>query len=131
VFPISGIGIDLVQVERLAQLGESARNRLFTAKELAECLQGSEDRQKERLAGRFAGKEAVLKALGTGLAEGLRWHDVEILSEKNGAPRVQLQGKALQKMEELGAQSVLLSITHESGLAMAMAALTGHSSPKL
>ena len=118
----SGIGVDLVKVERVAKISPAARARLFTPQELACCV-GSPERVAERLAGRFAAKEAVLKAFGTGLAGGIRWQDIEVVVGAQGNPSVVLHGKALELAEQKQVRQVLLSISHDAGLAIAMVAL--------
>lgn len=117
-----GVGVDLIRVERVAKLSDAACSRLFTASEL-EFAALHPDRRSEKLAGRFAAKEAVLKALGTGLSQGIRWHDVVISQGSKGEPTVLLTGKAKEVADSLGTQKVLLSISHDGGLAIAFAAL--------
>jgi len=117
-----GIGVDIVKVERVAKISLAARERLFTPQELASC-KGSPERIAERLAGRFAAKEAVLKALGTGLAQGIRWQDVEVVNGSLGEPTVILHGKAKELAEQKNIQNIMLSLSHDAGLAIAMAAL--------
>lgn len=117
-----GVGVDLIRVERVAKISEGARMRLFTVAELANSALHPA-RQAEKLAGRFAAKEAVLKALGTGLAAGIRWHDVEITNGSAGEPLVLLHGRALELAAEKGVHKVLLSISHDGGMAIAFAAL--------
>lgn len=73
----------------------------------------------ERIAARFAGKEAVLKALGTGLADGISWHEVEILTQASGAPEVRLTGRAAQIAANLGMNCWLISLSHTHEVAMA------------
>lgn len=118
-----GIGVDLIRVERVAKLNDAARHRLFLPAEL-EIGSAHLDRKNEKLAGRFAAKEAVLKALGTGLAKGIRWHDIEISQNELGAPVVFLHGKAAEIAQGMGVKQVLLSISHEGGLAIAFVALS-------
>ena len=73
----------------------------------------------ERLAGKFAAKEATLKALGTGLASGICWLDVEVLREKSGAPRIRLGGRASAIALRAGIRAVHVSITHSGTQALA------------
>lgn len=117
-FSAKGIGVDLVRIERLQKITPRTVARLFTIQEIAEC---SGPRRFERLAGKFAAKESVLKALGTGLASGMRWHDVEILTSASGSPTVELKGEAGRRLLSMGAKAVMVSISHEGGLAMAAA----------
>lgn len=118
-----GIGVDIIRVERVAKLSPAARARLFTEQELASA-QGVPARQNERLAGRFAAKEAVLKALGVGLSQGIRWKDVEVSNGPLGEPRVELHGKAAEIAQLKGVSKIMLSISHDGGMAIAMIALT-------
>ncbi|MDR0435047.1 MAG: holo-ACP synthase [Gracilibacteraceae bacterium] len=121
-------GIDLVEVERFARLCErqpAVLTKLFTAAELAEL----EPRGWESKAARFAGKEAVLKALGTGIC-GLDWHDVEIRTNEAGEPLVRLSDRAALVAARRGGDTVRLSLTHTQALAGAMAILARQSSGK-
>jgi holo-[acyl-carrier protein] synthase len=76
-------------------------------------------REAERLAGRFAVKEAVLKALGTGKSQGILWRDVETIRGAMGKPEVKLYGKALNYMKKLNGKQIFVSITHDGGKAVA------------
>jgi holo-[acyl-carrier protein] synthase len=124
---IVGIGIDLVEIERvratIALHGERARRRLFTPRELKDC----DDRPDpgECLAARFAGKEAALKALGTGKGPGLRWTDVEIVRSGTSPPRLELSSEARAQADRLGVQRTWVSLSHEAGLACAIVVLEG------
>src|SRR3982751_182540 len=95
---IVGHGIDLVEVSRIAEMlerhGERFLSRVFTPGEALHS-EGRRGRA-EHLAGRFAAKEAVLKALGTGWAEGVAWTDIEVCAEPSGAPRLSLTGRAAE-----------------------------------
>ncbi len=95
---IVGHGIDLVEVERIAAMladhGDRFLERCFTPAERAHG-RGSK-RYVEHLAARFAAKEAAMKAIGTGLDQGVTWHDVEIASEPSGQPKLALRGKAAE-----------------------------------
>jgi len=111
---IHGIGVDIVEVARLARLVNRTRfiERVFTAAEADYCRAGVN--VAERFAGRFAAKEAVAKALGIGLP----WRDVEILRQASGRPEVVLRGRAA---EAAGEGIVLVSISHCHDYAMAQA----------
>lgn len=116
------VGVDLVSVERVERLlgrYEHARTRLFTERELAACE--GRRRAGEHLAARFAAKEAVFKLLGRGIGDGLRWHDVEVLSDERGKPAATLSGRAAEWAEQAGVRSLGLSLSHDAGLAMAQA----------
>jgi holo-[acyl-carrier protein] synthase len=111
---VRGLGMDLVEIERVARA--QARNQRFAARictpaELAYC---NEDSSGKRLAGRFAAKEAVGKAIGVPLS----WHDVEVLPDEAGKPQVTLTGKA---KEIAGGGTVLVTITHTDTSAAATA----------
>jgi len=116
-------GIDMVDCARMGEVvsrhGERFLKRVFTPAELDYCL--SRKRQVEHLAGRFAAKEAVLKVLGTGWREGIRWTDIEIRNEPSGRPVVRLSGRCRRLAEELGLGDVLISISHISSHAIASA----------
>ena len=118
-----GIGIDVVDLPRIASLLERFPwrfpERILSARELDYC-----QRQKNflgALAGRFAAKEAVMKALGVGLGQGISWQDIEILNESTGRPVVYLHGQIEQVAARLGVGAVLVSISHGEICAAAQA----------
>ena len=116
------IGVDLVGVDRVARLvtdHEGALDELFTEREQAHWRKKRQRYQ--HLAGRFAAKEAVLKAFGTGLRQRMRWTDVEIISGTGGRPEVRLHGEVAEQARQRGLQDLDLSISHAEGLAMAQA----------
>jgi len=112
-------GIDLIEIERIAatvdRFGERFLNRVYTERELLYCRG-----RVERLAGRFAVKEAVSKALGIGIRR-IRWRDVEVLPNWEGKPIVSLHGKARSEAERRHISGMEVSITHSRGMAAAMA----------
>lgn len=118
-------GIDIVDVARirrmLAEHGESFRSRCFTPDEVVYCLKGG--RASEHFAARFAAKEAVLKALGTGWSGGIAWTDVEVALLPTGQPTVLLHGKAAEVAASAGIHSwaISLSHTHEQAVASVVA----------
>jgi holo-[acyl-carrier protein] synthase len=118
---IVGIGVDIVDVARvkdlLARYRERFVRRVFTDAE-AEYAGGSV-REAERLAGRFAVKEAVLKAFGTGKSQGILWRDVETVRGAMGKPEVILYGNANKYMKSLNGKNLHVSITHDGGKAVA------------
>ncbi len=116
---VVGLGIDVVALERVAKDHERLAERILGSAELV--LYAASTRPAEFLAGRFAAKEAVLKALGTGLSEGISWKEVEILRSPEGAPVAALRGKAADRLHALGASRALVSISHDAGLAVAVA----------
>jgi holo-[acyl-carrier protein] synthase len=120
-------GIDLVDCQRIGQLiqrhGERFVNRVFTSAEKA--YSNRHVKNAERLAGRFAVKEAVMKMLGTGWQNGIAWTDIETINDPLGRPQVRLSGKVAQIAQELGIEQVSVSITHTSDLAIASAIALG------
>lgn len=122
---IVGIGIDLIEVERIravyARHGERFARRILTASEYDYVMRFAEPSQ--RLAGRWAAKEAAFKALGTGLSDGIAWKDAEILPDDSGKPRLIFHGKALMRADAIGAQIRHVTITHSDTLAMAQVIL--------
>jgi holo-[acyl-carrier protein] synthase len=127
---VLGIGLDLVEVARIeravARWGDCFLSRVFTPREIADCLVGRGGFRSEALAARFAAKEAVFKALGRGRPE-LGWHDAEVVSDAWGKPQVVLSGRALSLAAELGVVRVLVSLTHLRGLAGAQVVASGRS----
>lgn len=119
------VGVDIVSIERveraLVRWGDRFLTRVFTAREREACRG-----RVESLAARFAAKEAVLKALGCGLDEGITWQDVEIQG-RGTAPRIHLQGEALARAHALGIRAWSISLSHEAGLAVAVAVGYGES----
>ncbi|MBL8745907.1 MAG: holo-ACP synthase [Phycisphaerae bacterium] len=121
--PIVGHGIDLVHVPRIrAMLQEHAdrfRARCFTPRELAAA--DATARHAEFLAGRFAAKEATLKALGTGWRHGIAWTDIEVVPDNQGRPTLQLTGQAARFAGSINVVRWSLSITHTADFAIASA----------
>jgi len=111
---IVGIGIDVAEVKRIRAViesqGERFLRRVFTLDEVAYCEQFKN--KYERYAGRFAAKEAGMKALGTGWSRGVRWVDVEVVRQRGGRPTLELKGEARKIADGLGVKHVALSITH-------------------
>lgn len=124
---ILGLGVDYVDVSRmadfLARFPDRGRARLFTAGEQAAC--DARISAAECYAARFAAKEAFLKALGTGLAAGIRWTEVELVSGEDGRPRLELAGGARDRLREMGGQRVLVSFSHDKGAAVATVLIEG------
>ncbi|HYD01152.1 MAG TPA: holo-ACP synthase [Phycisphaerales bacterium] len=122
-----GHGVDLVEVARieamLAEHGGRMVERLFTAAERAECE--SDVRRVTRYAARFAAKEAALKALGTGLADGITWQDVSTLNDAHGAPSLVIAGRAKEIAAARGVTGSLLSLSHTKAHAIASVILFG------
>ena len=111
---VFGIGTDIIECLRIAQMierhGELFINRVYTSSEIDYC--SSRKAATQHYAGRWAAKEAILKAMGTGWARGIRWRDIEIRNEAGGAPIVALAGGARDVCETLGITRVLISISH-------------------
>jgi len=118
---IVGMGIDIAEVERIRgaieRRGEVFLRRIFTAREREYCERFKN--KYERYAGRFAVKEAAMKALGTGWSRGVRWVDIEVVRQKGGRPTLALEGEARKIGEQLGVKSIALSITHTASQAYA------------
>ena len=111
------VGVDIVEIERVARAvnrwGDRFLRRVYTAGEVAYC-RGRAD----RLASRFAAKEAVMKALGTGM-RGVSWREIEVVRERGHAPTVLLHGKAQARANQLGITGLALSLSHSSAYAVA------------
>jgi len=118
------IGVDLIEVARIERLladHPGAGDEIFSEREQAYAHRSS--RPAERLAGRFAVKEAVLKAFGTGLGQRMRWTEVEVINEPLGRPRVELHGEVARWAERRRVTAVEVSLSHAAGLAVAQAAV--------
>ena len=127
---IAGIGLDLCEIERMKQAISRSHfvDRVFTPAEADRIRASSQLRAAEIAAGLFAAKEAVSKALGTGLV-GISLADIEVLPDGRGCPRCILHGKALERARELCGDGFApwISITHENGMAAAMAVIETRS----
>jgi holo-[acyl-carrier protein] synthase len=124
---ILGIGFDLLEVSRMARSleehGDRFVARIFTEGEILECA-GRLDRA-QALAARFAAKEACLKALGTGWAQGLNFQQVEVLKAEGGRPELELSGAARERAGRMGVRAIHVSLTHQKGMAGAVVVLEG------
>lgn len=122
-------GVDLVEIARiersLAEHGERFVERCFTKAEADYCRSARSPRDVERFAARFAAKEAALKALGTGWANGIAWTDVEVVLDPSGAPSIRLSGKAQILAQEFGITDMLVSLSHTSVTALASVIAVG------
>ncbi|MHB1604823.1 MAG: holo-ACP synthase [Leptospirales bacterium] len=120
---ILGIGVDFVSISRIDGLcirfSERFLERVFTCGEIRESRGRS-----DYLAGRFAVKEAVLKAMGTGLSKGMKWREIETLTLPNGLPETQCTGEAKVRMNQRGVGEIWVSISHDMGSATAFVILT-------
>ncbi len=116
------LGIDIVEVKRVKKLmerwGDRFLHRVFTPWEIAYCRGKSSPEQS--LAARFAAKEAILKAVGTGLSQGIRWTSMEIVNDKGGRPSVKV-GKRIKDI--IGDKKILISMSHTKEYAVAQAIL--------
>jgi len=126
-------GIDLVDCPRIEKMvqdhGERFINRVFTAAEQA-YAEANKDRI-EKLAGRFAAKEAILKLMGTGWRGKIAWTDIEVVNNKAGQPEVNVSGEVKKIAERLGIKHISVSITHTANFAIASAvALAAKQNPK-
>lgn len=125
---IIGTGIDIAEVPRIAQaierFGERFLNRIFTDGERRYC--DSKANRVERYAGRFAAKEAAMKALGTGWSHGVRWRDCEVARKPGGRPTMLFHGKAREFASQLGVNNIALSITHTEEQAIAQVILESY-----
>jgi len=117
---IIGLGIDATDIHRIAgtltRYGDRFMHRLFTEAEVAYCTRRRVPAI--HFAGRFAAKEAAMKALGTGRTQGVLWRDVEVV-RRGGPPQLQLHGGAERRFRAMGGRSALLTITHSDELAIA------------
>ncbi|MCP4497131.1 MAG: holo-ACP synthase [Phycisphaerales bacterium] len=125
---IIGHGIDLVEIDRIERMrvdhGPTFLDRCFTAGEQAYAESAPRVRA-ERYAARFAAKEAILKAFGTGLREGIAWTDMDVVRNDLGAPSIVLSGEAAEFAATLGITSWMISISHTAELAMASVIAVG------
>jgi holo-[acyl-carrier protein] synthase len=111
---IVGTGIDITECLRIAQMierhGELFITRVYTEAEIEYC--SARKAATQHYAGRWAAKEAVLKALGTGWRRGISWRDIEIRNDRQGAPTVHLRAGARDVMERAGIRSLHVTISH-------------------
>jgi len=118
---IVGLGLDIAEIDRIEAAilrhGAPFIERLFTPREALYC-EGHRNKF-ERYAGRFAAKEAAMKALGTGWRRGVRWRDIEVIREPSGKPTLHLEGVAREVADQLRVKNIVLTITHSGNLALA------------
>ena len=130
---VVGIGTDIIEVSRIADMlskhGEYFTHRVFTADEVEYCVARAAANQ--HFAGRWAAKEAVLKALGTGWTRGIKWTDIEVVNLPGGQPIIRLYQAAQLVASEQGIHEVKISISHcrETAIAYAIAVGDGHGNP--
>jgi holo-[acyl-carrier protein] synthase len=122
-----GIGIDIIEVARIQasheRFGERFLDRILHPGEISYCL--SHKAPAPFLAARFAAKEAISKAFGTGIGAQLSWHDMEIGRRESGEPFVILHGRGQQLLEARGGRKMLISLSHTQNYATAVAVLDG------
>jgi len=117
---IVGLGVDICEIARMERAlarHPTMRERVFTPEEIAYC--DSKARPVESYAGRFAAREAVIKALGG--YRGKRWQDISVTRHPSGAPTITLTGNAKRRADTLGITRVLITFTHEKTSAMSFA----------
>ncbi len=120
-------GTDLIRISRIARAferqGERFGSRIYTASELSDC--GWPDKTRiDSLAVRFAAKEAVSKALGSGIGPyGVRWTDIQIVRVKGDAPQIELHGAAARRYRAIKGQSISISMSHDGDIALAFCVL--------
>ena len=126
---IIGVGTDIIECLRIAQMidrhGELFIRRVYTDHEIAYC--STKKAATQHYAGRWAAKEAVLKALGTGWVRGISWRDVEVRNKPGGAPTVALRGGAKEVLERSGITHMHISISHCRSHAIAYAIAEGEA----
>lgn len=124
---IIGIGTDIVSIARLRRAlergGAHFRDHAFTPEESAAAL--AQKDALPRFAGRWAAKEALAKALGTGCGEHCSWNEISITNASNGKPEMRLSGRTLATFERLGGEMLHLSISHEQEYACATVVIEG------
>jgi holo-[acyl-carrier protein] synthase len=125
---IIGLGLDATEIDRIAdtieRYGQRFLNRVFTDGEIAYCVRRRVPAI--HFAGRFAAKEAGMKALGTGHSHGVLWRDVEVV-RRGGPPQLRFHGGAAQRFAAMNAGSSLVTITHTNSLAFAQVLILARS----
>jgi holo-[acyl-carrier protein] synthase len=124
---IIGIGVDLVKIDRINKAGKNHSGfleRVFTPREREYCSKQKNPGQ--HYAARFAAKEAVLKAIGTGWSAGVKWTDMEVLHGEGGGPIVNISGRVKDLMDLKGVRQILLSYSHDGDYAVAQVVLAGN-----
>lgn len=122
---VVGVGIDQIEVSRIRESikrhGNTFLNKVFTADESSFCMERADPAP--CLAARFALKEAVSKALGTGIGKEFGWLDVEVKKEENGKPVAQFSAHGLKALHHIGGKSAFISLSHLQEVACAIAVL--------
>lgn len=124
---VIGIGTDIVECLRVANMIEKHEDlfiqRVYTPGEIEYC--GGRKSATQHYAGRWAAKEAILKAIGTGWSNGIQWTDIEVVNQMGGKPFVRLGGQAKTICESRGIEDILISISHCRLFATAFATALG------
>lgn len=124
---VVGIGTDIIECDRIEQMlakhGDVFLARVYTAGEIEYC--SGRKAAIQHYAGRWAAKEAVLKALGTGWAHGIQWTDVEVVNQQGGKPNIVLTGVAKELSAQQGIRQMMISISHCKSYAVAYATAIG------
>jgi len=120
---ILGIGIDIVHVKKveIGLLDDEFRHKVFTAAELEIVEQYKS--QAEHLAGKFAAKEAFMKAISAGIRQEVWFSQIEVLNDESGRPQVYVSGEAEKRLNEIKAETIHVSISHSGGVALAVVIL--------
>ncbi len=120
---IHGTGVDIIEISRIRKsiqkYSGKFEERVFTSKEIDYCRSKADP--SKHFAARFAAKEAVLKSLGTGMAQGIAWKDMEILNRESGQPVLNLTGRGRHIFDALNLKDIHISITHDKSYALAQA----------
>ncbi len=124
---IIGVGIDNVQTERMKEIlikwSDRVEDRVFNENELEYSKSKGETHL--HLAARFAAKEALFKALGKGLSEGMTWTDVKVYNDESGKPFIELKRRAKEIADEMGVKTIHVSLSHTDVCSMAVVILEG------
>ncbi|MCK4379209.1 MAG: holo-ACP synthase [Deltaproteobacteria bacterium] len=124
---VKGIGTDIVKISRVEELvsryGDRFLKRLFLPAEISYCQ--PKKRPAIHFAARFAAKEAMLKALGTGLSQGISWKDMEVCRQPGAAPEFSFSGRVAELCRKRGITGSLISLSHEQEFALAFVIITG------
>lgn len=120
---ILGVGIDLISIKKIAESvkSESFRRKVFTPAEIESCETVANSA--EHYAGKFAAKEAFMKAIGRGIRQEVWFSQIEVLNDKTGAPCIQVSGQAKRRVSTLGVERAHVSIAHTQGMAVAVVVL--------
>ena len=125
---VIGLGTDLIEIARIQasmdRYGEQFLHRVFTEGEIAYCLRKRKTAA-ESFAARFAAKEAGAKALGTGIAQGVGWKEIEVSRRQGQRPEIGFTGRAAERAKRMGMVRASLSLTHSRDTAMAVVILEG------